>query len=46
MKESIQNILTQPFLKQEMEEKGYAYAKANFEGGECAQKLLDIYKKM
>jgi glycosyltransferase involved in cell wall biosynthesis len=46
MMESIQNILTQPFLKKEMEEKGYNYAMANFDGIECSQKLLDIYKKM
>ena len=45
MKESIERILSNDILKQEMVEKGYAYAIANFDGKKCAEKVLELYKK-
>ena len=46
MKESIERVLSNDILKQEMVEKGYKYALTNFDGKKCAEKVLNLYKKL
>ena len=46
MKESIERILSNDILRQDMVEKGYAYALDNFDGEKCAEKVLELYQKL
>ena len=46
MKESIERILSNDILRQDIVEKGYAYALDNFDGKKCADKVLELYQKL
>tara|TARA_Y100000589_G_C27198499_1_gene648235 strand:+ start:11002 stop:12129 length:1128 start_codon:yes stop_codon:yes gene_type:complete len=46
MKDSIEQVLSNHLLSQRMVDKGYDYAIKNFGGISCAQKVIDLYKKL
>jgi glycosyltransferase involved in cell wall biosynthesis len=46
MIKSIENVLSKKELRSRMVEKGYAYAKSNFDGKICAEKVLKVYQEV
>ena len=46
MVKSIEDVLSKKELRSIMVEKGYAYAKSNFDGKICAEKVLNLYREV